>query len=200
MQIKFSFKDLIDLDNDLEASKKAIPLIVMRTLRAQLAPLRNQLRSLIPRTTGRLARSFGYSVRRKGSIVTAQFGFLLNKRISASAAIAANVLQAGGARPRKGAYLWIPLPPIRNADGSAQVTPRQLISAGGFVATSQAGNKIAFFPNGLPAFILKTFVKLSRPPLPIEQRIEAEAPEIASGIEESIASVIEAKRAAERVQ
>lgn len=194
MEIKFGWKDLQDLDNDLLASTKAIPIIALKTLRQQLAPIRNQMRALIPRTTGRLARSFGYSVRRKGSMVTALFGFMTGAKVSASAAIAANVLQAGGARPRKGAYLWIPLPPLRNADGSAQVSPRQLLNAGGFVAMSKAGNKIAFLPGGLPAFVLKTFVKLSRPPLPVEQRIEAEAPEIASGIEESIASVIEAKR------
>lgn len=194
MEIKFNFKDLIAFDNDLEASKRAVPIINQRVLKDRLTPLKNQLRGLIPRTTGKLARNFGQTVRRKGQRVTAHFGFLLNRRVSASTAIAANVLQAGGARPRKGAYLWIPLPQNRTSDGSALTTPRQLIDAGGFIATSGAGRKIAFLPGGLPAFVLQTFVKLG-PPLPVAETVERELPIITGEIEEAIAATIAARRA-----
>ncbi len=197
MELKFRFKDLEDLDRDFQASTKALPVIIAKVLTLKMRELRGELRSFVPRTTGNLARSFGFSVRRRRGLITAKIGFLSNKRVSASTAIAANVLQKGGATPKKGAYLWIPLGMNRNADGSAQLTPRQLIDSGGFVTISKAGNKIAFRRSGdqaIPSFILKTAVKLSRPPVPIEQRVEQALPEITSDIPEYIRTVIEAKR------
>jgi hypothetical protein len=198
-ELKFKFDQLADLDKDFQASTKSIPLIIQRVLTATLRPVVGELRSFIPRITGGLARMFGLSVRRRRGLVTARAGFLETKRVSASTAIAANVLQKGGATPKKGAYLWIPLGMNRNADGSAQLTPRQLIDSGGFVGISKAGNKIAFRRSGdqaIPAFVLKTAVKLSRPPVPIEQRVEAALPEITADIPLGIRQVIEAKRAA----
>lgn len=197
--LRFNFAQLKDLDDDFKASEKAIPIIAQKVLKAQLGPLRSELRGMIPRATGRLQRSFGFSIRRTKGNVTARFGFLLNKRVSASTAIAANVLQAGGAHPRKGKYLWIPFRQNRAADGSALTTPRQLIDAGGFIAVSKSGNKIAFQRSGVPAFVLKTFVKLSRPPVPIEQRTEAALPQITGDIEDTIGAVIEAKKTAQSV-
>lgn len=200
LEFKFNFKDLIALDNDLKASERAIPIIAQKVLRAQLTPLRNELRGVIPRDTGRLARHFNFTIRRTKGQVTARFGFLLNKRVSASTAISANVLQKGSAMPRKGRYLWIPVRDNRNADGSPRITPRQLIDAGGFIATSASGNKIAFRRFGktvVPAFILRTFLRLTRPPLPIDAKIEKAAPEIADDITETIAQVIEAKKKVE---
>jgi len=198
-EIKFKFDQLADLDRDFQQSTKAVPLIIQRVLTAKLRELRGELRGFIPRTTGNLAKSFGFSIRRRRGLITARFGFISNKRTSANTSIAANVLQKGGATPKKGAYLWIPLGMNRNADGSAQLTPRQLIDSGGFVTISKAGNRIAFQRSGdraIPAFILKSSVRLSRPPVPIEQRVEAALPEITDEIPETIRQVIEAKRAA----
>jgi hypothetical protein len=202
-ELKFKFNQLEDLDRDFQSSTKVLPIIIAKVLTLKLRELRGELRSFIPRTTGNLAKSFGFSVRRRRGLVTGRIGFFSNKRTSASTAIAANVLQKGGATPKKGAYLWIPLGMNRNADGSAQLTPRQLIDSGGFVTISKAGNKIAFQRSGdqiIPAFILKTAVKLSRPPVPIEQRVEAALPEITSDIPEFIKQVIEAKRAVQNVE
>jgi len=198
--LKFNFSQLQGLDRDLESSAKSIGVIASKVLTLQLRQLRSEMRPQIPRAKGALRRSFGFWVRRDRSgqgNVTAKFGFMFSKRVSASTAVAGNVLQAGGAHPKKGKYLWIPIGSNRNADGSASTSPRDLISGGGFVATSKAGNKIAFHRSGMPAFTLKTFVKLSAPPLPIEARIERQAPEIAKDITESIAQVIEAKRKVE---
>jgi len=195
--LKFNFAQLKGLDEDLTASAKSVGVIASKVLTLQLRQLRTEMRPQIPRARGALRRSFGFWVRRgrgdQGN-VTAKFGFMFNKRVSASAAVAGNVLQAGGAHPKKGKYLWIPIGGNRNADGSAATNPRELIAGGGFVATSKAGNRIAFHRSGMPAFTLKTFVKLSAPPLPIEARIERQAPEIAKDITESIAQVIEAKK------
>ena len=201
-EIKFKFKDLEDLDRDFRESTKAVPIIIQRVLTSKLRELRGELRSFIPRTTGTLVKAFGISVRRRRGVVTGRIGFFSNKRTSASTAIAANVLQKGGATPKKGAYLWIPLGMNRNLDGSAQLTPRQLIDSGGFITISKAGNRIAFQRSGdqaIPAFILKTAIKLSRPPVPIEQRVEQALPEITDEIPETIRQVIEAKRAAMNV-
>lgn len=197
--IRFNFNQLKDFDDDMKASEKAIPLVAQRVLNRKLKPLRQELRAQIPRATGRLQRSFGYSVKRFKSRVSAVFGFMTGKKVSKSTAIAANVLQAGGAHPRKGKYLWIPLANNRAADGSAMISPRQLIEAGGFVAVSAAGSTIAFHQRGDPAFVLRTFVKLSKPPLPIEQRMERELPAIISDIEETVGAALEVKKAIEKI-
>jgi len=197
--LKFNFKDLISLDNDLEASKKAIPVIAAKVLTARLRQLRAEMRPQIPKgRTGALRRSFSFPTirpsRSSPGTVRTNFGFMRGRAISAGTAIAANVLQKGGATPKKGKYLWIPLSSNRNADGTAMNSPRDLIAAGGFVAVSKAGNKIAFLRSGIPAFILKQFVRLPAPPVPIEARLERAAPEIAADITETIAQVVEAKK------
>lgn len=196
---KFNYNQLKDLDRDMEASKRAIPIIVAKVLSPKLRELRNQLRALIPHATGKLARSFTHSVRRRQGLVSARLGFMTSGRVSASTAIAANVLQAGGAHPRKGVYLWIPLPPNRSADGSPLTSARDLLGAGGFIQTSKAGNRLAFNHAGQPLFVLKNFIKLSGPPVPVAERVQAELPEITQDIEQSIAQVLAAKGEADKV-
>ena len=197
MNIKFNFKDFEALDKDFEASKRAIPIIAQRVLSEHLRQLRSEMRPQIPAKTGALRRSFGVSVRRKTALVTGKLGFFSGKGVTAGTAIAANVLQKGGASPRKGKYLWIPLPSNRQTSGAALVSPRQLLDSGGFIARSMAGNMIAFDESGLPAFVLKTFVKLPAPPLPIEARVEADLPQITGDIEETIQAALEGKKAFE---
>jgi hypothetical protein len=203
-ELKFKFKDLDDLDRDFQASTKAVPVIIQRVLTLTLRPVRDVLRSFIPTTTGRMAKSFNLSVRRRRGVITAKIGFLRNRRVSKNTAIASGVLQHGGATPKKGAYLWIPISRNRLSDGAAELTPRQLIDSGhGFVKISKAGNKIAFLRVGddaFPMFVLKTAVRLSRPPLPIEQRVEGALPKISDEIPETIRSVIEAKRAISSIE
>ena len=194
MNLKFNFKDFQALDKDFEASKRAIPIIAQRVLNEHLRRLRSEMRPQIPSKSGALRRSFGVSVRRRTALVTGRLGFFSGKGVTAGTAIAANVLQKGGATPRKGKYLWIPLPPNRAADGGGLMSPRQLLDSGGFVKRSAGGNMIAFTESGMPAFVLKTFVKLPAPPLPIEGRVEGELPQITGDIEETIKGTIEAKK------
>ena len=198
MNIKFNFKDFEALDKDFEASKRAIPIIAQRVLNEHLRQLRSELRPQIPAKTGALRRSFGVSVRRRAALVTGRLGFFSGKSVTAGTAIAANVLQKGGASPRKGKYLWIPLPSNRAASGAALISPRALLDSGGFIARSAAGNMIAFAESGIPAFVLKTFIKLSAPPVPIEARVEADLPQITGDIEEVIKAAMEAKKEFER--
>jgi len=203
-ELKFKFDQLNDLDRTFQSSTKAVPIIIQRVLTLALRPVRDQLRSFIPTTTGRMAKSFNLSVRRRRGVITAKIGFLRNKRVSKNTAIASGVLQHGGATPKRGAYLWIPVSRNRLADGAAEVTPRQLIDSGhGFVKISKSGNKIAFLrvgDNAFPMFVLKTSVRQSRPPVPIEQRVEAALPEITDEIPETIRQVIEAKRAVSNLE
>jgi len=193
--IKFNFKDLTDLSADLKESPRALSVIVQRVLSQQLRQLRREMGPLVPRgVTGRLRRSFGVSVRRKASTgdVLATFGFMSGRRVSANSAIAANVLQKPGATARKGAYLWIP------TRANTNISPRDFYSAENtFIRMSKSGNKIAFIRSGdsiVPLFILKRTVRLGAPPVPIDQRVEAELPTISEQIQTTIAQVIEARK------
>ena len=192
--IKFNFKDLVDLTEDIKQSPKSLPIIVQRVLSLQLRDLARQMRPLVPRgTTGQLARSFSSSVTRKQGVVTGLFGFMTRRR-SGRTIVAGNVLQKGGATPRKRAYLWVPLPSNRN------VTPADFFAADNtFIRMSKAGNKVAFIRQAniaVPLFVLKRNIKPSAPPVPIDERLEARLPEINEDIEESITQIIASRRAA----
>jgi hypothetical protein len=192
--IKFNLKDIFDLDVDLKQSVKSLPVIVQRVLTIQLRQLRNEMRPLVARgTSGKLQRSFGSSVRRQRGNVLATFGFL-TKGVSGRTVVAGNVQQKGSATPRKAGFLWIPLPANQN------ISPRDFFNAQNtFIRTTTAGNKVAYIRSGdqiVPLFVLKKRVQLSRPPLPIEQKVEGQLPEIQADIVETIAQIIEARKAA----
>jgi len=152
------------------------------------------MKPLIPRgATGQLARSFGASVTRRQGLVSGIFGFLTRRRLGRTI-VAGNVLQKGGATPRKRAYLWVPLPNNRN------VTPQDFFNAENtFIRMCGAGNKIALIRQGniaVPLFVLKKSIRPSGAPLPINERVEQRLPEMLEDIEESIGQVIAARRAA----
>lgn len=196
--IKFNFKNLEDLSTDFSRSVKSLPFIFQKVLVEHLRPIRQGLRGLMPRQTGALQRSFGYSVRRRRGVVTGSLGFFTNRRVPAHASIAANVLQKPGATPRKGQYLWIPIGSNRAGDGRANISPRDLLT-NGFVRQSKAGNMIAFQRQGdqpIPMFVLKRAIRFAQPPVPFESRVEAEVPRIIDDIPEFVAQVLEARRAA----
>ena len=198
--IKFNFSQLNDLSEDLKKSPRAVSAIVQKVLSQQLRQLRREMAPLVPRgITGRLRRSFGVSVRRRANTGTilATFGFMSGRRVTANAAIAANVLQRGSATARKGAYLWIPTRQNTN------ISPRDFFNADDtFIRTGKSGSKIAFVRSGntaIPLFVLKHTVRLGAPPLPIDQRVEAQLPTISEEIQETIKQVIEARKAVEQV-
>lgn len=194
--LKFNVKDLQDLSEDLKASPRAIAPIGHRLLRLKLRELDREQTARIPRgATGALRRSLGASLRlnRATGLVSAIYG-LLTKRVSARTIVAGNVLQKGQATPRKGKYIWVPLSTNKN------ITPREFFGAGGFVYTSRAGNRLAALrgPDNIPInlFVLKPFVKRRAPPVPIEHGVEKKVQEFTQELPESIAQVIEARRAA----
>lgn len=198
--IKFNFKDIADLNEDIKASPRALSVIIQRVLSLQLRALRRELAPSIPRNTGKLARSFGSSVRRgkqnKGAIF-AIFGFLLGKRISAATAIAGNVLQHPGASPSKKSRIWVPVLSNRSAAGGAQITPQQFFQLPHtFVRDTPSGNRIAFQRINdmlVPLFVLKRSVRLSAAPLPLESSVERKLPEITGDIEQAISQVLAAR-------
>lgn len=194
LSIRFNLKQLADLDEDLKKSVKSLPIVVQRALSLSLREVRREMVPLVPRgTTGQLVRSFGVSVTKKQGLVMGVLGFLTRRR-SGRTIVAGNVLQKGGAKPSRRPNIWVPLPSNRN------VTPRDFFNASNtFVRMSKAGNKIAFIRAGegiVPLFVLKKSVKLSRPPLPISERIEEKLPDITESIQTTIGQVIAAKRAA----
>jgi len=192
--LKFNFKDIVDLNTDIKQSPKSLPIIVQRVLSLQLRALAKEMRPQVPRgLTGALSRSFGASITRRQGIVSGVFGFLTRRRAGRTI-VAGNVLQKGGATPRKRAYLWIPVPSNRN------VTPQDFFNAENtFVRMSKSGNKIAFIRQGniaVPLFVLKKSVRFASPPLPIDERVEARLPEMLEDIEDGIGQVIAARRVA----
>lgn len=195
--LKFNFKDIADLNADIKQSPKALSIITQRVMQQQLRALAREMRPSVPRgVTGQLARSFAASVTRRQGIVTGIFGFLVRRRMSGRTVVAGNVLQKGGATPKKRAYLWVPLPTNRN------VTPQEFFNASNtFIGKSKAGNKIAFIRQGdiaIPLFVLKRSIRPSAPPLPIGERVEGKLPEIGQDITDSITQVIAARGAALR--
>lgn len=194
--LKLNFKDIFDLNEDLKKSPRAASIIVQRVLTVALRGIRRQQAGQVPRgTTGGLRRSLGVSVRRSRTqnAIIATYGFMRGRRVSARTAVAGNVLQKPGAQARKSAWLWIPTKANQN------ITPRDFYAAENTFVRDVGANRIAFVRSGddaIPLFILKRNAKLSQPPVPIDQRVEAELPVITQDIQDSIAQVIEARRAA----
>src|SRR5262245_54252519 len=110
MNFTFNFAEMKKLDSDLAGASKIVPQVAVKVLRETFTIIRNELRPLIPKQKGALQRSFGFSIRKTQQNVVGRVGFIVGKRVTANTAIAANVLQKPGARPKKGKYLWIPLP------------------------------------------------------------------------------------------
>lgn len=195
MNYKFNFSQLVDLENDLKASERAIPAIVAAVMREKFREAKRELAQAVPRESGRLARSLGFSVRKAKGLVTGRLGFMV-RRVTPATIIAGNVLQKPGATARKGPYLWIPLP-------GTSITPTQFRSLPDtFIKKSATGKLIAFQRIGvqeLPMFVLKHAVKLSAPPLPLDARGEQAAEQIAEAVPEAIAQVIEAKKTVQRI-
>jgi len=193
--LRFDMKQLVDLNEDLRQSPKSLPIVVQRVLSLTLRQLAVSMRSLVPRgATGALRRSLSASVKRQQGAVVGVFG-LLSSRRSGRTVVAGNVLQKGGAVASKRQYIWIPLP------GNKNVTPQDFFNAGNtFIRTSKAGNRIAFIRTGegtaLPMFVLKKTVRFHQPPIPIQERVEAELPTITGDIQEGIAAVIIARQKA----
>lgn len=193
--LRFDMKQLTDLSEDLRQSPKSLPIIVQRVLSLTLRGLAVSMRSLVPRgATGALRRSLSASVRRQQGAVVGVFG-LLSSRRSGRTVVAGNVLQKGGAGINKRQYIWIPLP------GNKNVTPQDFFNAANtFIATSKSGNRIAFVRSGegraVPMFVLKKTVRFHQPPIPIQERVEAELPTITGDIQEGIAAVIVARQKA----
>ena len=200
--LRFNFKDVADLNEDLRHSPKALNAIARRVLTLQLRKVRNELRPQVPVGMGKLRASLGSSIRKSKDSrgIWAVFGFLRSKKISASTAIAANVLQHPGATAKKRELLWIPTLNNRSAAGGAQITPTQFFAMPGtFISQTGAGNKMAFQRTGdtlVPLFVLKKSVRLSRPPLPIEARVEAAMPDLTADLQATFAQVLEARGAA----
>lgn len=203
MNIEFGWKEFHDLDNDLKASNKAIPTIVAKVMREDFSRLRNEVRPQIPSKSGAIRRHFNFSVRRGLSRVTARLGFIA--KTTQRTAIAANVMQHGSnVRPKKGVYLWIPLPGNRQASGEPVISPRQIFAdrLSFFVGKSKAGNLLAFRKRsgGIdPLFVLKKWIKVKARPVQFEARVESNLPAMNERIEKTIAAVIEAKNAASRI-
>ncbi len=202
--IKFQFKDIIDLNEDLKQSPKALQVIVRTVLSRHLRKLRDSLKSRAPT---RAQRNLAFSVRKSKSIEYATWailGFLRSKRTSAQSAIIANVFQKGfaetGARGRYGhrsaENIWIPLPAA-----GLNLTPSQFLAMPGtFIRRSHAGNKIAFqrSESGTlwPMFVLKQRINPpSSPPIDFEGEVLADLPETLGDIQQTIAEVLEARGA-----
>ena len=200
LNLKFDLKQIDQLSEDFNNSKKALKIIIPRVLRDHLRPLKRGLSSQIPRKTGAVRKSFGYFVKKKGDAIVAVFGFLRGKKISQETAIAANVLQHGShVTPKTGKYLWIPLPTNIMRGNQPIVTPRELIDAGGFIQKSKLGNLLAFSKTEIgviPLFLLKTSLTVAPRLVPFDARVESEIPAINKDIEETTTQVIEAGKAA----
>ena len=192
--IRFNFKDLADLNEDLKKSPRAASIIVQRVLQRALRGVRREQAGQMTRTGRPALRSTVVKPRGSKGVVVATYGILPGRRVSARAVIVGNVQQKPGAQVRKAAYLWIPTTANKN------ITPRDFFAAENtFIRTTSGGNRIAFVRNGndaIPLFILKHNIRLSRPPVPIDQRVETELPVITQEIQDTIAQVIEARKAA----
>lgn len=192
--LKFNFKDLVDLNVDIKQSPRSLAVIAQRVMRPHLVAIARELRSRIPRNTGQLARSLFSSVTRPGKFTALGAVGLRTRRTPARTIVAGNVMQKGGATPRKRGYLWIPLRSNRD------VSPSDFFNAENtFIRTSHSGNKIAFIRQGniaVPLFVLKKSVRFNVPPLPINERVESKLPEILEDIQDGVAQVIAAKGAA----
>jgi hypothetical protein len=193
--LRLNFKDIADLNADLKQSPRAAMAIVQRVLSLALRRVRREQAPQVPGgITGGLRRSLGVSVRRsRNNAIIATYGFFRGRRVSARTAVASNVLQKPGAQARKSAYLWIPTSANQN------ITPRDFFASENTFIKTVGANRVAFVRNGddaVPLFILKRNTKLSAPPLPIDQRVTAELPVITKDIQDSIAQVIEARKAA----
>lgn len=201
--LRFNFKDIVDLNADLKASPKALSAVVQRVTALHLRRLRAQMKPAVPRgATGKLAASFGTSVRRRGANVSAVFGFLLGKRISASTAIAGNVLQRPGATARKREHLWIPALLNRAAGGGAIVTPAEFFARPNtFIRAVGGGKKMAFQRIGdsiIPMFVLQKSVSMRAQPLNLQSNVEGVVPEIIDDIKDTIHQVLAARGAVVR--
>jgi len=192
--LKFNFKELGDLNEDLKRSPRSVPVIAQRVMSPYLRAVARDLRSFIPRVTGQLARSLFSSATRPGGLIAIGAVGLRTRKISGRTMVAGNVMQRGGATPKKRAYLWVPLRNNRN------ITPQDFFHAENtFIRMSGAGNKIAFIRQGnvaVPLFVLKKSIRPAAPPLPINERVEQKLPEILEDIQDSIGQVIAARRAA----
>ena len=192
--LKFNFKDLVDLNEDIKQSPKSLPIIVQRVLSLQLRALAKEMRPLVQHgATGALSRSFGASVTRRHGTVTGVLGFLTRRR-AARTIVAGNVQQKGMATPKRRLFLWIPLRSNRD------VSPQDFFNADNtFIRLSKAGNIIAFIRQGniaIPLFLLRRVIRFSKPPVPIDERMDQRLPEILIDIQDSMGQVIAARRAA----
>ena len=192
--LKFNFKELVDLSADLKESPRSLAVIAQRVMRPHLVAIARELRARIPRQTGQLARSMFSAVTRPNKFVALGAVGFRSRKTSGRTIVAGNVLQKGGATPRKRQYLWIPL------RGNRNVTPQDFFNAENtFIRMSKAGNKIAFIRQGdvaVPLFVLKKSVRFNVPPLPIDERVEQKLPEILEDVQDGITQGIAAKRAA----
>lgn len=198
--IRFNLKQLNDLSDDFQKSRKSLSLIAQKVLREHLRQAARELKGGIPRRTGGLRKLFGYAAKRKRETARGFLGFFFRKRGSTKQSnIAALVLQKGRATPKTGRFLWLPIGDNRAADGSARLTPGDLLSADGFVRRSKAGNMIAFqrlSTGAVPMFLLKHEITPSAPPIPLESKLDEITPEVIEDIPNLVAQLIEAKRAA----
>lgn len=192
--LRFNFKQIADLNEDLKKSPRALAVISQRVMSLHLRGLRAKLRSAIPSTTGRLRKSFrsiSKVDRRSKMTAVGSIGFVTGKGISRESAIAANVLQKPGATAGKKPFLWIPIGSNRTAAG-AQISPEQFFT----LPDTFVRNGVAFQRNEqgiIPLFVLRRHVQLSRPPIPIDQAVDAELPSILDDIAETVGQVITAR-------
>jgi hypothetical protein len=198
-ELKFNFKQIAQLNEDFKSSKKALGFIIRKTLSDQMRQIRRELAPLIPRKTGGIARTFGFTVRKTGDVTRARLGFI--RRTSARTAIAANVMQHGSnVLSRSKAFLWIPLPGNSQMTGAPAITPAAIFANRDllFVGKSKAGNLLAFRKEAdgsvTPLFALKKEIHVRARPIPFENAVTSSAPQIAESIQNTIAQVIEARR------
>ncbi len=199
--LKFNFKDIADLTEDLRASPQALKTVIRTVTAVHLRKLRNAAKAQAP---SRVQRNLGFSVPKRREVevrVWAILGFLRKKRSDSQTAILANVVQKGfaetGARGQYGhrnaENIWIPLP----AAGLNLTPTRFFTLPGTFIRRSKAGNKIAFQRSDRgtlwPMFLLRQRVRAPGHPIDFEGAVESEMPEITEDIKETIVQVLEAR-------
>jgi len=191
--LRFNFKELGDLNEDLKKSPRSLPVIAQRVMAPHLRAVARELRASIPRRTGQLARSLFSSATRPGGLMALGIVGLRTRRISGRTMVAGNVMQKGGGTARKG-YIWVPL------RGNRDITPQDFFNAENtFIGMSKSGQKFAWIRQGniaVPLFVLKKTIRPAAPPLPINERVDQKLPEIMEDIQDSIGQVIAARRAA----
>lgn len=200
LPLRFNFKQLADLNEDLKKSPRALAAISRRVLTENLRKIRKELSGGIPLVSGRLRRSLRVvgSAKARQGLASGAIGFFGGRGISAATAIAGNVLQHPGATPKKRAFLWVPVGNNRGLTGGAAITPAQFFDLPNtFVRDTPKGHRVAFQrinESIIPLFVLQRAVKFSAPPIPIAERVEQRLPDITDEIEDTITQVIAAKK------